>query len=114
MSPAPTAVVTGCTGYVGAELTKQLLAAGWTVRGTVRSDPATSGRVSAFKKSLPAEHLGSLSLHQADLLTAGAFDAVVKGATHVFHVASPFQVQRRLPCAQRLGHLPFPPGGPQV
>lgn len=31
-----------------------------------------------------------LTLHKADLLTAGSFDTVVKGVDGVFHTASPF------------------------
>ena len=33
---------------------------------------------------------GTLTLHEADLLKEGSFDAVVKGARIVFHTASPF------------------------
>lgn len=66
----------------------QLLEKGYTVRGTVRStkDAAKTEVLHALAAALP----GNLELHEADLLTEGSFDSVVKGATYVFHTASPF------------------------
>ena len=81
------AVVTGATGYVATQVVKQLLEKGYTVKGTVRS--TTSDKVKGLKalgEALP----GALSLHEADLLKPGAFDGIVKGASVVFHLASPF------------------------
>ena len=86
MSPR-TVVVTGCTGYVATQVVKQLLEKGYSVRGTVRSTSSDKVKIlNALSEALP----GSLTLHQADLLKEGSFDAVVKGASVVFHVASPF------------------------
>jgi nucleoside-diphosphate-sugar epimerase len=87
----PLALVTGATGYVASELVHQLLAAGWTVRGTVR-DPADAART-AHLTALAAALPGDLELVAADLLTDGAFDAAVQSVDAVFHVASPFFIK---------------------
>jgi nucleoside-diphosphate-sugar epimerase len=83
----PVALVTGATGYVASEITAQLLRKGWTVRGSVRDlgDARCQG-LAALADALP----GSLTLHAADLLSEGAFDALAAGADYVFHIASPF------------------------
>ncbi len=63
---APTAVVTGATGFVASELVKQLLEKGYTVRGTVRSlhNESKVQHLQRLGKALP----GKLTLHEADLL----------------------------------------------
>ena len=70
------------------ELIHQLLAKGYYVRGTVRSTAAKDkvAHLISLGEALP----GKLTLHEADLLQEGSFDEVVKGATYVFHTASPF------------------------
>ena len=85
----PVAVVTGCSGFVGAELCKQLIERGFTVRGTVRS--INSARSKELVTALKATD-SQLSLFQADLLTPGSFDAILEGADYLFHVASPFAI----------------------
>jgi nucleoside-diphosphate-sugar epimerase len=80
--------VTGVSGYIGSEVVKQLLEKGYTVRGTVRSKSNT-GKVQhllTLSDALP----GQLELFEADLLKAGDFDNVVRGADFVLHTASPF------------------------
>ncbi len=63
----------------------ELLGTGRRVRGTVRA-------------RVRARHLSGLAgadrleLHEADLLTSGAFDAPVDGCHTVFHTASPYVV----------------------
>ena len=85
--PRRTACVTGATGFLASELVHQLLAGGYYVHGTVRSLASTS----------KYEHLTlfpgaatQLELHEADLLSSGAFDACVAQADVIFHTASPF------------------------
>lgn len=87
----PTAVVTGCAGFVGSELCKQLLARGFIVRGTVRNAaaPRSLELLAALKQAVPE---GALSLVEADLLQPGAFDAAFEGADYIFHNASPFAI----------------------
>ena len=81
------ACVTGATGYLGMELTAQLLELGYEVRGTVRD---LSREKVAPLRQLPGAP-ERLVLLQADLL-AGHSDFVpcVAGASLVFHTASPF------------------------
>ncbi len=85
---APIAVVTGATGFVGSHVVETLLAAGYTVRGSVRSVQNRS-KIEPLE-ALAAKHPGNLELFEADLLTPGAFDSACQGAEVVFHVASPF------------------------
>ena len=63
---APVAVVTGATGFVASELVKQLLAKGYTVRGTVRSlqNKDKVQHLERLGQAMP----GHLTLHEADLL----------------------------------------------
>ena len=77
----------GCTGFIATQLVKQLLEKGYDVRGTVRSTHATekNAPLLALGAALP----GRLTLMEANLLQDGSFDEVVKGATYVFHTASP-------------------------
>jgi len=74
------AVVTGAAGFIAGEIIRQLLAKGYTVRGTVRSKERSSELLKAFP---------GLILFEADLLKQGSFDEVVRGATFVLHTASP-------------------------
>lgn len=74
--------------YVASELVKQLLEKGYNVKGTVRS--LASKEKYQHLLNLGDALPGQLTLHEADLLSEGSFDDVVKGADFVFHTASPF------------------------
>ena len=80
----PIACVTGATGFLASELTRQLLQQGWHVQATVRSTPRAK-----FLYALPKAS-SHLKLFEADLLAPQSFDECVKDADHVFHTASPF------------------------
>jgi len=80
-------LVTGATGFVAAELVKQLLEAGYTVRGTTR-DIAKSQNDGILQALDGADE--RLELIEADLLDPGAFDKAVQGCEYVMHTASPF------------------------
>lgn len=82
--------VTGAAGYLGEHLVKTFLAAGYTVRGTLR-DPSKQEKVEVLKAFPGAAE--RLTLHAADLLVPGSFDAVVEGATYVIHSASPVALE---------------------
>jgi len=75
------AVVTGASGYVANHVIQKLLDKGYHVRGTVRN----KAKAEKLSKLFP-----QLELFDADLLKDDSFDEVVKGATYVFHTASPF------------------------
>jgi len=91
-SAAETVCVTGASGYLGTEVTAQLLDAGHTVRGTVRSLDDTA-KVEYLERLEGAEE--RLQLFEADLLKGKeSFAPCFEGATYVFHVASPFTTSK--------------------
>lgn len=73
-------VPTGAGGYVGTELTKQLLDRGYTVKATVRDKQSSSvAHLADLGKALP----GKLEIVEADLLKEGTFDKAIEGAMFV-------------------------------
>lgn len=91
MSPAPTACVTGATGYVASELIKQLLSRGYAVKATVRCAPESSRL--QYLRDLASKSEGTLELVQVPDIehASDALESAVKGVSYVFHVASPFR-----------------------
>jgi nucleoside-diphosphate-sugar epimerase len=81
-----TIVVTGASGYLGSWIVATALAAGHTVRGTVR-DTGDTSRTAHLTALAGAERL---SLYQADLLDPASFDEPLAGADILIHSASPF------------------------
>ncbi|CAJ0575175.1 unnamed protein product, partial [Mesorhabditis spiculigera] len=89
-SPAETVVlVTGASGYVALHCVNQLLAAGYRVRGTVRSK-RNEQKVAPLLRLPHANE--RLELVEADLLKPEGWDDVVSGCTYVLHVASPWPI----------------------
>ncbi len=80
-------LVTGATGFLAAEIIKQLLAADYRVRGTTRD--VAGSEADGQLASLPGADQ-RLEMLEADLLDPGAFDAAVVGCEYVMHTASPF------------------------
>ena len=78
--------VTGATGFLGAQVTKQLLDLGYIVHATSRSLDAAKV---AHLTSLPGA-ASRLKLFKADLLSPTDFAAPFAGCGGVFHTASPF------------------------
>ncbi len=80
-------LVTGATGFIASRIVERLLAAGYSVRGTVRSlkKRGDVGRL----RALPAA-AERLELVEADLTSAGSFDAPALGCDTVMHTASPY------------------------
>ena len=80
--------VTGASGYIGAHVVKNLIGAGYTVRGTVRdlSRKDKTSYVLAMNDAGP----GSVELFEGDLAEAGegAFDEPFQDCVAVFHVAA--------------------------
>lgn len=91
MAPAPTACVTGATGYVASELIRQLLSRGYAVKATVRCAP-NSDRLQ-YLRDLANKSEGTLELVQVPDIehASDALESAVQGVSYVFHVASPFR-----------------------
>ncbi|KAG0710408.1 putative uncharacterized oxidoreductase [Chionoecetes opilio] len=81
-------LVTGVSGYLGCHVAKQLLEAGYKVRGTVRS-LENEAKIAPLKTLVPdAKH--AMELFAADLTKDEGWDKAVEGCAGVMHVASPF------------------------
>lgn len=78
--------VTGASGFIAMHLVSQLLAKGYEVVATVRSDSKVA-QVQALGDQFP----GKLTVVDGcDLLKAGSFDTAIAGCVAVYHTASPF------------------------
>ncbi len=80
-------LVTGATGFVAAEIVKQLLEANYRVRGTTRNVANAEAEGSLTELPGASERL---ELAEADLLDEDAYDEAVVGCEYVMHVASPY------------------------
>jgi len=79
-------LVTGVTGYVGANVADQFLQAGYTVVGTSRK----AAKAKAIKEYFSKYGAGKFEIFEAgDLEKEGVFDEAVKDVEAIAHVASP-------------------------
>ena len=80
--------VTGASGFIGSHVVKNLINAGYTVRGTVR-DSSRSDKLS-YLLAMNDAGPGSVEIFECDLHKAddGAFDDAFAGCVTVFHVAA--------------------------
>ena len=85
-------LVTGISGFLGGHVALELLRAGYTVRGSVRS-LKKAGKV---RKTLAAHgaDLSRLELVELDLLSDAGWEAAVADCRFVQHVASPFVIEQ--------------------
>ena len=79
--------VTGASGYIGAHSVIALLKRGYHVRACVTD--ASNPEKTEFLLALADEHPGTVSLHEANLLEDGSYDAVFKDCCAVLHVGTP-------------------------
>lgn len=84
-------LVTGATGFLGAELVKQLLGRGHQVVALARS-PAKA----ALLRTLGVE------IHQGDITDRAALRRPMEGANGVFHTAAWYRIGVREPSASRI------------
>ena len=84
-----TVLVTGGSGFIGAHCIVQLLAAGHTVRTTVRN-LKREPEVRAMLKEGGADAGEKLTFYAADLEKDAGWPEAVAGCDYVLHVASPF------------------------
>jgi len=79
-------VVTGVSGYIGAQVCAEFLDHGYRVRGTVRN----SKKVHAHLVRLKAKHGDNLEIVDADITNAEPWEGICQGTKCVAHTASPF------------------------
>ncbi|KAI5207100.1 NAD dependent epimerase/dehydratase family protein [Aureobasidium subglaciale] len=77
--------ITGATGFIGAQVAQSTLEAGHNVRLSVRRESQIDKLRRVFAKSAGKVDIVVVP----DYTIASAFDAALKGVTHVIHVASP-------------------------
>jgi len=82
-----TAFVTGCTGLLGSNLTRLLLASGYAVRGLAR-DPAKAERMFV---DLDVEARERFTVIEGDLLDLDAWADALHGVETLFHTAAYFR-----------------------
>jgi len=85
LAPA-TILVTGASGFVGAQVASKYLEAGYKVVATVRSSPKGDYLKEVFKAY--GDKFSYLIVE--DIGKPGAFDAAVKGVDAIAHTAAPF------------------------
>lgn len=86
MKPS-TVLVTGAGGYLAGHCVEELLAQGYSVRGTMRAPTGSKGA------ELTARYDGAVELVAADLMSDDGWAAAVDGCEIVWHVASPAPVK---------------------
>lgn len=84
-----TVLVTGGSGFMGAHLILQLLAAGYIVRTTIRN-LSRENEIRKWLLDAGAAGTDRLSFFAADLTKDDGWPRAIRGCTFVHHVASPF------------------------
>ncbi|KAJ0418746.1 hypothetical protein BJY00DRAFT_314660 [Aspergillus carlsbadensis] len=80
-----TVLITGATGFIGAQVALRTLEAGHTVRFVVRREAQTAKLRALF--STYADKISFVVI--PDITVSGGFDEAVQGVEYVIHVASP-------------------------
>lgn len=87
-----TVLITGIGGFIARHVAQQCLAAGYRVRGTVRSAAKAEPLRELFAHQSGATNAGNLPLEfvEADLTRDAGWAEAMAGCRFVLHVASPF------------------------
>jgi len=80
-----TILITGATGFIGAQITAFALRAGFNVRLSVRREAQIDSLRQVFNKFTDRVDFVVVP----DITKTGAFDTALQGTDHVIHVASP-------------------------
>ena len=81
----PRVLITGCTGFLGRQVTQEFLSRGYLVRGTTRS---SKDQHQAILDDFSAGD--ALELHTLDLTSDDGWSAAMQDIDAVIHTASPF------------------------
>ena len=85
------ALLTGASGFIAKQIAEKLLAAGWHVRGTVRSkNRAEEVRAALARRLDPETVKARLEFVELDLTRNENWDRALAGADALVHTASPF------------------------
>lgn len=89
---AETVVLTGISGFIAKHVALKLLAAGHSVRGSLRNLDRADEVRAALAPHLDAAALARLSFVQLDLTRDEGWVEAMEGATALIHTASPFPI----------------------
>ena len=90
-SKKETVLVTGATGFIAMHTIIKLLAAGFKVRGTIRSKekaPALLDTLLSQPETLQTDP-DQISLHEAELGSDAGWNELARGCDYILHLASP-------------------------
>mgnify|MGYP001177063002 CR=1 FL=1 len=85
-----TVLLTGISGFIGLYCAKELLNAGYKVKGTVRNSSKQQEVINTFKKN--DINIKNLTFEILELTSDNGWDKAIKGCEFVMHVASPFRI----------------------
>ena len=85
-----TVLLTGISGYIGLHCAQQLLNAGYTVRGSVRSKIKEKEVLETLKAA--SVNTKELSIIELDLTSDIGWDNAAENCDYIMHVASPFEL----------------------
>ena len=85
-----TVLLTGISGFIGLYCAKELLNAGFKVKGTVRNSLKQQEVIDTMKSNDISTK--NLQFFELDLTSDNGWDKAMKGCDFVMHVASPFRI----------------------